>query len=156
MLRDPISNTTVKAETRRRFLNTALGGGIIGWIASVMYPVVRYLKPPPETGPNVESVVGAEVDEMVPNSGRVIRFGNKPVNLIRTDSGDFRAFSAICTHLECTVQYRPDLKHIWCACHNGHYDLTGRNIAGPPPRPLAPYEVNISDGKVVVAKPRES
>lgn len=121
-----------------------------------MYPVARYLKPPPETGPNVQSVVGANVDEMEPNSGRIIRFGNKPVILLRTESGGYHAFSAVCTHLECTVQYRPDLEHIWCACHNGHYDLNGRNISGPPPRPLAPYDVKISDGKVMVVKPQEA
>ncbi|HET8580537.1 MAG TPA: Rieske 2Fe-2S domain-containing protein, partial [Nitrospiraceae bacterium] len=63
-----------------------------------------------------------------------------------------RAFSAVCTHLACTVQYRPDLIHIWCACHNGHYDLNGINIAGPPPRPLEPYVVNVRGDKIVVSK----
>jgi cytochrome b6-f complex iron-sulfur subunit len=50
------------------------------------------------------------------------------------------------------VQYRPDLSHIWCACHNGHYDLNGINIAGPPPRPLDPYAVNVRGDQIVVSK----
>ena len=52
-------------------------------------------------------------------------------------TGNYRALSATCTHLGCIVQYRSDLQEIWCACHNGLYDLNGRNISGPPPRPLA-------------------
>ena len=71
---------------------------------------------------------------------------------MRTASGELRAFSAICTHLNCTVQYRDDLGHIWCACHNGHYDLNGRNIAGPPPRPLEALVVNVRGDQIVVRK----
>jgi Rieske Fe-S protein len=67
-------------------------------------------------------------------------------------SGELRAFSAVCTHLSCIVQYRPDLTQIWCACHNGHYDLNGKNIAGPPPKPLEEYAVNVRGDKIVVSK----
>ncbi|MBI4391409.1 MAG: Rieske (2Fe-2S) protein, partial [candidate division NC10 bacterium] len=70
----------------------------------------------------------------------------------RTPAGELRAFSAVCTHLNCTVQYRPDLSHIWCACHNGHFDLTGKNIAGPPPRPLETFVVNARGNQIVVSK----
>jgi len=82
----------------------------------------------------------------------VVAFGSAPAIVVRTATGDYRAFSAVCTHLQCTVQYRPDLQHIWCACHNGHYDLSGRNIAGPPPRPLEQYDVNLRDDEIVVSK----
>lgn len=70
--------------------------------------------------------------------------------LIKTPDGKLKAFSAVCTHLACTVQYREDLEHIWCACHNSHYNLTGINIAGPPPRPLQPYKVNIKGEEIYV------
>ena len=62
------------------------------------------------------------------------------------------AFSAICTHLDCTVQFREDLSRIWCACHNGHFDLTGRNVEGPPPRPLDAFEVNVRGDEIVVSR----
>ena len=58
-------------------------------------------------------------------------FGSKPGILVLTDSGELKACSATCTHLDCIVQYRPDLKHIWCACHNGHYTVEGKNISAP-------------------------
>ncbi len=57
--------------------------------------------------------------------------------------GDVRAFNAICTHVDCTVQYRPEKNDIFCTCHNGVYDLKGRNVSGPPPRPLEEYEVTL-------------
>jgi len=74
-------------------------------------------------------------------------------HLIRTPStGEYRAFTAVCTHLGCTVQYRPDLQEIWCPCHNGIYDLQGRNVSGPPPRPLAQYQVHIQGQDIVVVR----
>ena len=60
--------------------------------------------------------------------------------------------SAVCTHLNCTVQYQEANKQIWCACHNGHYDLNGQNITGPPPRPLDAFVVNARGNQIVVSK----
>jgi Rieske Fe-S protein len=121
--------------------------------AAVVYPVVRYLIPPAVTESEVSSVtLPFTTAEMAPNSGRIFKFGNQPGIIIRTPGGEFRAFSARCTHLDCTVQYRDDLAEIWCACHNGHYDLTGRNIAGPPPNPLSAYDVRLRGQQIVVAK----
>ena len=60
-------------------------------------------------------------------------------NSLRSD--DVRAFNAICTHVDCTVQYRSETGDIYCSCHEGLYDLNGRNVSGPPPRPLEIYKV---------------
>ena len=137
---------------RRRLVNFFLGGGILTTFGSVIFPIVNYLIPPKVKQETTTSVIAGRVGELKPNSGKIFRFGSKPGILILTEQGEYRAFSAICTHLDCTVQYRPDLKHIWCACHNGHYDLTGKNIAGPPPRPLEAYEVDIRGEEIVVSK----
>jgi Rieske Fe-S protein len=91
-------------------------------------------------------------EDVAANSGQIFRFGNQPGILIRTPAGDLRAFTAVCTHLGCIVQYRPDLTHIWCACHNGHFDLNGKNIAGPPPKPLDEFTVNVRVNQIVVSK----
>lgn len=126
-------------------------GGVIGWLGSVLYPVVSFLRPPktPEANPN--SVRAGPAAEFPPNSAQIIKFGRKPVILIRTDDGRFKAYSATCTHLDCIVQYRTDLKQIWCACHNGLYDLKGRNISGPPPKPLDEFAVNVVDDEIMVS-----
>jgi len=141
-----------RSENRRSFLSWLLGGSIAGFVLSVLYPVTRYLIPPANAEPKPTAVEAGNVGELSPNSGKIIRFGNEPVILVNTPDGKLKAFTAICTHLSCTVQYRSDLEHIWCACHNGHYNLNGINIAGPPPRPLTPFRVNIKEGRVFVSK----
>ena len=139
-------------ESKRDFLKYVLGGGIIAWLAAVLYPVLVYLNPPKQGEVEVSSVKAWKVKDIEKDSGTIVRFGNKPVILVRASSGEFRAFSATCTHLDCTVQYRKDLGVIWCACHNGKYDLAGRNIAGPPPRPLDEFKVIVQDEDVLISK----
>ena len=140
------------APGRRSFLNWLLGLWATGVATAILYPVLRYLVPPEIPEAATQSVTGGKASALLPNSGRIVPFGSAPAIIIRTAAGEYRAFSAVCTHLSCTVQYRADLQHIWCACHNGHYDLFGRNIAGPPPRPLEPYDVNIRGDEIVVSK----
>jgi len=140
-------------KTRRDFLNILLSGGFIAWIGAVVYPLISYLKPPQVEVVKVNSVNIGKVTEMDKDSGKIIKFGNDPVIVIRLADGEFRAFSASCTHLDCIVQYRQDYGQIYCACHNGRYDLHGRNISGPPPAPLAKYEIAIKNDEVTVYKP---
>lgn len=144
-------NNKPELKTRRNFLNTLLGivSGI--FVTFIIYPIYNYLKPPKDTTPKPTTVEVGKVDDLKPNSGKIFKFGNEPGILIRTPSGELRAFTATCTHLACIVQYREDFEHIWCACHNGHYDLRGINIAGPPPRPLTLFKVNEKNGKVFVS-----
>lgn len=138
---------------RRGFLNWLLGGGLGALCVSIVYPVVRYLIPPRvEESATDQVVLPFSPQEIAPNSGEIFKFGTRPGIIIRTSDGELKAFDGMCTHLDCIVQYRDDLNHIWCACHNGHYDLTGRNIQGPPPRPLEQYAVNVADDRIVVSK----
>jgi cytochrome b6-f complex iron-sulfur subunit len=141
---------------RRRILNIILSGGLLGWLASVLYPVIAYLKPPKIAEANVSEVKAGDESQFSNNSGSIVKFGRKPVILVRTEAGDFRAFSAVCTHLDCIVQYRKDTKQIWCACHNGTYDLQGRNVSGPPPRPLEPYAVKVVKGEIYISQEKEN
>jgi Rieske Fe-S protein len=139
-------------EGRRDVLNWLLGSWLAGVLGSVFYPISRYLVPPevPEAAP--PSVSAGKAADLPPNSGRIVPFGTVPVIVIRTAAGDLRAFAGTCTHLSCTVQYRPDIERIWCACHNGHYDLTGRNVEGPPPRPLDRFDVTTKGDDVIIIR----
>lgn len=151
---DGFSGKTLPGERvkRRTFLNVLLGGGILGWLAAILYPVISYFVPPAESGGTASSVKAATTDELEPNSSKIFKFGRKPGLLLRLGSGEYRAFIAVCTHLSCTVQYRKDMGLIWCACHNGKFNLNGINIAGPPPRPLEPLEVHIKGEDIFVSK----
>ena len=140
------------AEGRRRFLNWILGGGVVGLAGSVFYPILQFVLPPRLSEAVLSSVVAGKVDELPPNTGKIFKFGSKPGLLVRLSSGEYKAFSAVCPHLNCTVQYRGDLSQIWCACHNGHYNLNGEVLAGPPPAPLEAYRVAVRGDEIVVSK----
>jgi Rieske Fe-S protein len=137
---------------RRDFTNVLLGGGLFAWLGSVLYPMLSFLKPPKIAEAKISSVNAGLASEFQNNTAEIVKFGRKPVILVRTDAGDFRAFAATCTHLDCIVQYRGDLKQIWCACHNGLYDLKGRNVSGPPPKPLEEYAVNVVNDEILVSR----
>ena len=139
---------------RRSFLNWGLGTSAGVLLGAVLYPVARFLNPP-RVAESAASSVTLDVKSagLKPNSGEIFKFGSRPGILVRTPAGELKAYSAVCTHLGCTVQYREDLQHIWCACHNGHFDpITGRNIGGPPPRPLDAYVATPRGEKVVVTR----
>lgn len=141
-----------KKVSRRQFLNILLTGSIATLAGAVIYPLLKYINPPKGLEDTATSVVAAKADELLLNSAKIFRFGNKPGILVHTAQGEYKAFSAVCTHLNCTVQYDQVASHIWCACHNGHFDLNGRVISGPPPRPLEEFNVSIRGEDIVVAK----
>jgi Rieske Fe-S protein len=137
---------------RRRLIQVLLGGGLFASVVSFLYPVLRYLIPPPATDLGGETTIAGHVGELKPNSGKIFAFGSRPAILILTPDGQYHALSAVCTHLGCTVQYRPDLHEIWCPCHNGIYGINGQNISGPPPRPLTVFDVHLQGGDIVVSR----
>jgi cytochrome b6-f complex iron-sulfur subunit len=139
-------------ESKRNFLKFILSGGILALAGSVFYPIFAYLKPPKQGEVEVTSVKAGKVSEIEKDSGKIVKFGTKPVILVRTANDELRAFSATCTHLDCTVQYKKELGLIWCACHNGKYDLNGRNVSGPPPRPLDEYRVITQGEEISISK----
>jgi cytochrome b6-f complex iron-sulfur subunit len=142
----------VASLNRRRFLDSLLGTGFASTVVAVVYPVWRYLIPPQSGEPATQSVVAAQASQVKANSGMVFKFGSKPGLLVRAPDGSLHAYNAVCTHLECTVQYKSDTSQIWCACHNGMYDLEGNVVSGPPPRPLERLAVNLRGEDVVVSR----
>jgi Rieske Fe-S protein len=147
-----MEKTSTPEPTRRRFIDYFLGTSLGATFVATFYPIVKFLVPPQITESTEATVVAAKVSELKPNSGKIFKFGSKPGIIVKTPTGEIRAFSATCTHLDCTVQYKEDGQQIWCACHNGRYDLMGKNVAGPPPRPLEQYTVNVRGDEVIVSK----
>jgi len=145
-------NDSTASSGRRGFLNYLLGTGTVATLGAILYPIIRFMVPPKVVESSASSVVAAKIVEIKPNQGKIFKFGSKPGLLVQTPEGEYRAFSATCTHLDCTVQYRQEEKLIWCACHNGRYDLTGRNVSGPPPRPLEEFKVNVRGDEIIVSR----
>lgn len=144
-----------RIEGRRRVLGWVVGTGVMASFVSMVYPVLKFLLPP-KTGELDADTVAAKADELRPNTAKVFRFGNRPAMLVRLADGTYRAFSAVCTHLNCTVQYREREHDIWCACHNNVYDLHGKVVSGPAPRALDEYEVHMRGQDIVVTRARQA
>lgn len=136
---------------RRKFIDLLLNTGILGTLAAVVYPVIKYLIPPEKREPKVSSLKIGKISDFEINSSKIIKFGRTPVIVIRNKNGEMKGLAATCTHLDCIVQYRKDTEQIFCACHNGVYDLRGRNISGPPPKPLQEYKINVMEDEIVVS-----
>ncbi len=142
----------MKKITRKEFLNYVIGASGAALVGSSLLPILKFIIPPKSEEADVSKVVAAQVGELALNSAKIFRFGIKPGILINTPEGKLKAFNAVCTHLNCTVQYSQEKSFILCACHFGHFDLDGRVVSGPPPRALEEYRVSIQGSDIVVSK----
>ncbi len=138
---------------RRRFL-WVTGGLGLAWLGLSAYPVYRYIAPRPAPDPfgkegraAVNKVAPADV--AAPGSGANGSYGQRGCIVFRTTQGELRAFDSKCTHAGCNVNFAGD--RISCHCHGGVYDFEGKNVAGPPPRPLTPLSVFEENGVLYVA-----
>jgi Rieske Fe-S protein len=140
---------------RREFLAALVGTFGVLWGLLTLVPVYFYLRPPKtadDESSKVSSVNLGDPKALPVNTGKNFAFGSQPAIVIHTESG-YHAYSAVCTHLGCTVQYRQDMGKIYCGCHGGQYDPeTGKNIAGPPPKPLKELKIAEVNGQLVVSK----
>jgi Rieske Fe-S protein len=154
--RDPIPTMNAVDFDRRSFLDALLAVGFVSTAVAIVYPVSRFLIPPASGEPATASASAGKAAALKPNSAHIFKFGSKPGIVVRTAEGDVKAFSAVCTHLDCTVQYKSDTSQLWCACHNGTYDLGGNVVSGPPPRALEAFVVNLrgepGDEEIVVTR----
>ena len=76
---------------------------------------------------------------------------NQPCILIRLSETEFAAYSQSCTHLQCPVHYQHEAKKFYCPCHEGFFSADdGRVLAGPPPRPLPRYPVELRRDEIWV------
>jgi nitrite reductase/ring-hydroxylating ferredoxin subunit len=123
-----------------RFLVLTSGAFVAGqaWIAA--HSLVRARRTPPgrlKIGSLAALPAGSATMFAYPTA-------QDPCLLIRTRDGKLLAYSQKCTHLSCAVVPRLDEGILRCPCHEGIFDLaTGRNIAGPPPRPLPAIELEV-------------
>jgi len=77
---------------------------------------------------------------------------DQQVYIVRTPTG-FYAVSAVCTHLGCVTQWKPEANRIACPCHGSKFQPDGKKIEGPAPRPLPHYSIILTaDGELLVDK----
>jgi len=152
--------------SRRDFIKTATAwiGGFIG--ATIGIPTIAYLLSPSLRKIEEELIIDLGPLENYP-IGIPTRFEftqtkvngwertatNYGLYVLRKNESEVRAFSDICTHLGCRVTWHPDQEHYISPCHDGHFDLLGNVVSGPPPRPLDESVTRIENGNLFVALP---
>ena len=145
-----------RTEPGRRRLLIALGGLGVAWAGAAAYPVYKFLSPQAQPDPfddegkaPVEGVILADVAN--PGQGANGSYAGKGLIVFRAEDGTLKAFDSKCTHAGCNVSYEGE--RFFCHCHGGVYDLDGKNVAGPPPKPLTPLPVVEQDGVLYVKRP---
>lgn len=152
--------------TRRDFIKgmTLFAGGMIG--LTIGLPGIMYLLSPSLRKLEDESLVDlGPLDGYPIGIPTLFEFTRTKVNgwertglshgvyVLRQDKQNVRVFSDICTHLACRVTWHPDQKHYISPCHDGHFDLTGKVVSGPPPRPLDEFTTRIENGNLFIQLP---
>lgn len=144
-------------------MGSAAAGALI--TAALGTPIIGFLLSPIVAGrePVVERLVGyvGGLPEGVPvrfvvsfpqNAWRVPE-EKHTVYVVR--SGDsFRVFSNVCSHMQCPVHWEEDIHQFLCPCHGGLYSLEGRNLGGPPPKPLPEYVHRIDSQQMLYVQNR--
>ncbi len=141
--------------SRRKVLRCALKAGAATWAAGMLVPPAVYLWPVGSEGPGKDAVKAGLEKDLPPGKSMLVKIEGKPLLVIRLASGEYRAFSAICTHLACLVDWRKEQGDVFCPCHGGRFDLEGKVIGGPPPKPLPSYPVIVVDGEIQVKLRRD-
>ncbi len=150
-MNDP--RATGKSISRRGLLSKALAAWGLLSAVPVLNVVVRYLAPAPSDTKPTEILRLDSFQEIERNSAKVVRFGKEPAIIIHTETGQYKAFLARCTHLGCVVKYEiHGAPHLNCNCHGSVFDLTGKNLTGPAPRPLEPLRVVVEEQSLVISR----
>ena len=141
----PVRQSDEHDISRRQFAKAACCSALAvgaGWMAQD-----KILPPPLATKPKLVACV-----EEVPIGGsRLFRYPTEdhPAILVRLGESEFAAYSQSCTHLMCPVHYQHEKQQFCCPCHEGFFSAhDGRVLAGPPPRALPRYPVEVRNGDV--------
>lgn len=134
---------------RRGFIDWIIGAffalGGLAWIISIL----AYLRPDVTGTWGVQEV--AKVGEIPPGQGVNVPFKGTTVLIINLPGG-FVAYSAVCPHAGCFVEWDPDRDQIICPCHKGIFDLEGNVVSGMPPRSLKKYRVKTVGDRIILAE----
>ncbi len=132
---------------RRQFIQlglAAVGAVWLGtWLQSLLFPS--------QNTSQAAQPVSFPLADLPVGGTKAISYGGLPVLVLRTPE-DLRAFSLVCTHLGCTVQWQAGGKEFYCPCHGGRYDEFGDVLSGPPPIPLEQIPVQVKGQTVTVGE----
>ncbi|MBN1287526.1 MAG: Rieske (2Fe-2S) protein [Anaerolineae bacterium] len=130
--------------TSRRAWLLAAGASALAIIGGIIaYFLPRDLRDTP-----AEPVRAGALDELEARGYLALAYGAYPAIVVSTEAGPV-AYSRVCTHFSCTVEYDPGAREFRCPCHDARFaGEDGRVLAGPPSEPLRRFDLFVEDGQV--------
>jgi menaquinol-cytochrome c reductase iron-sulfur subunit len=161
----PHSNTTTftgPVGTRRRFFEwvTATAAGFIG--LSLAIPLFGYVISPAFKRRTQSWVDVAAADELAVGTPKQLDYvatvqdgyleikSQKAVWAVKHSDGQVTVFSPMCTHLGCGYHWNAADQKFNCPCHGSVFDISGRVLGGPAPRPLDALPSKVEQGRLLV------
>ncbi len=139
---------------RRTLITVLLGFSVVATVGGVLTPIIGYLWPPSRAsaGGSGRVQVGTAAD-FPAGQGKVVPVNDKPVIIVNSAQGGLKAFSAICTHLGCIVEWDQGRQFILCPCHDGRFNaVNGGIISGPQPSPLPELALTVEGDAIYVSE----
>jgi Rieske Fe-S protein len=136
--------------TRRTFLNTLLGGWLASFAFGSLWALCRFAFPTLGREPDYVVLAAKEYLTIPANSAKVFAWGGKAGIFLKRADHRMLALKGVCTHMECTVVYKPEERRFYCPCHKGWFDEDGKNVQGPPPRPLEVFDFRVEGASLIV------
>ena len=138
--------------SRRTFLNTLFGGWLLTFMGGSAYALLKFAFPTLGKEPDFVILNADDYLNIPSNAVKPFAWGGKLGLFFKNSRGTMAALKGVCTHMECNITYRADERKFYCACHKGWFDENGKNIEGPPPKPLEFFDVTIEGEKLIVAR----
>lgn len=144
---DPTSGVDKKPISRRRLIGYAwIGAGVIV-VGELIFGTLAFLWPRKKQEKGEKIFIAGKVNDF--KVGEVIYFRKEKAFVQRLEGG-FLAFSTVCPHLRCVVNWNEIQKRFECPCHGAKFSRNGEVLEGPPPRPLDLYKLQIVEEKLVI------
>jgi Rieske Fe-S protein len=115
-------------------------------LGTVFYGMYRFLAP----GGGAILPLEVPLAEIPGGGSYTFQMGGLPGIVLHDEDGSLRAYSLVCTHLACTVAWKPEKREFHCPCHDATFDASGIVRSGPPPSPLERWKVQVKNDKVII------
>jgi menaquinol-cytochrome c reductase iron-sulfur subunit len=146
--------------SRRDFITMVTAGVGAVITAAVGLPAIAYLiEPALQSGSSKDAWVPlGKLDSFEVGKPALATFTRSKVNgweksvnsygafVLRKSATEVVVLSNVCTHLSCRVNWESDKQQYVCPCHDAHFNIDGKVVSGPPPRPLDVYQTKVDNG----------
>jgi cytochrome b6-f complex iron-sulfur subunit len=134
------------AQHSRRGFVAALSAvlvAVVAWPSRLFAGGKPWVAVPLDMAPKLQKVGGS----------MLTRIRGKDLLLVRDGEASAHAFESLCPHEQCPVVYAPETQKIECPCHAAVFDLDGKVLEGPPPRPLESYAAMVDGNRILIKIP---